>query len=136
MTYEENQPHFPEDGIDAHFTDEALLRQLYGQNFVLANVIQKAHFHLKFRKTFVPRSILTDKALKFLQSGVMYVHGKTKDHRPIIVFNAGPLRELIPSKQIDPTIFLTVHHYIASYLIQNSTIKGQNERWIIIVNVN
>lgn len=91
---------------------------------------------MKFRQTFVPRTILNDKALKLLHQGVLYVHGKTKDHMPIVICDCGSLRQLLRNNEIDPPTFLAVHHYISNYITSYMTIKGQNERWFVICNIN
>jgi hypothetical protein len=80
--------------------------------------------------------MLTDETLKLLNSGILYLHGRTMDMSPILVLDFIKLAELLNKKLINDGNFCALHNFFASYIINNMTLPGQVEKWVIITNIN
>jgi hypothetical protein len=59
-----------------------------------------------------------------MQSGVLYLHGVTKEYSPIVVLDLIKLGELLKKKLIDDRIFCNLHNLIAQYIRYNMLIPG------------
>lgn len=68
------------DGRDPFFTDMDILRMINGRRFDMNRIINDLYYHLQWRQTNFPMPRLTDKTLKLLNSGCMYIFGRTKDY--------------------------------------------------------
>ena len=64
-------------------------------------IIPDIVYHLEWRQTNVPIPRLTDPILKLVDSGLFYIHGRTKDLQPVLAMDAGKLQGLLQRKEIN-----------------------------------
>ncbi len=69
------------------------LRFLHGYKFDHEATLEALQSQLKWEEDFLPPK-LTDKSEEILNAGVIYLHGRDKNFRPFIVFNAHRLISL------------------------------------------
>ena len=93
-------------------------------------------FHLEWRQTNIPMPILTDRTVHLLRQGFLYIHGRAKDMSPIVMMDIIKLQELLDKKQIDPPTFCQLQAFVSHYLHHNMLLPGQQEKWIVIMNLN
>lgn len=115
----------PSQGVDALFSDSEILKFLYAYNWDLPMVVEKLHYHLQWRQTMVPRPKLTNKLLELLNTGLLYIHGRAKDHSPILVLSFAPMGPLLRNKQINAAEFGALYNFYARYMINNMMVQGQ-----------
>lgn len=84
----------------------------------------------------IPRPTLTNKLLKLLNTGLLYIHGRAKDHSPILVLSFAPMGPLLRNKDINAAEFGALYNFYARYMINNMMIPGQVEKWFCIANIN
>ena len=84
----------------------------------------------------MPRPRLQEDIHRLMQSGIVYIHGRTKDHSPILVLDFIKLSELLKKKQITNQSFCALHNHYGQYIDRNMLIPGQAERWVTITNIN
>ena len=73
--------------------------------------------HLKWLTT-IPRSPrLTDNALRLLQSGAFYLHGRDKYYRPCFIMDGGLMAEFAKTSPelVTPEIFQDLFLYMYNY---------------------
>lgn len=71
-------------GVDFHFSDQLLLRYLTARNFNVKQASELLLYQLEWRQTNVPIPLLTDKTLKLLSMGIIYLHGRCMDGTPLM----------------------------------------------------
>eukprot|EP01133_Synstelium_polycarpum_P015523 gene15523-18437_t len=84
----------------AFMTDMCLLRYLRARNFNIPKAEKLLRDTLEWRKTYRPQDVKLDDVASMARTGAIYVHGKDKRGRPIIV--ARPRRDTqknVPSEQ-------------------------------------
>lgn len=59
----------------------------YSGKFKLKEVYKKVSTHVEWRNNPLFHQ-LSDPNLEFLQTGILYIHGRDKQFRPIIILNA------------------------------------------------
>ena len=74
-------------GKDIFLNDDHLLRFIVARDLKMEDCVKDMLTHLQWRQCNLPMPILQDKTVKLLQYGIVYVHGRTKDLRPIIVLD-------------------------------------------------
>lgn len=74
-------------GRDHWFNDSYILRFLTARFFDLKKVVKELRSHLEWRQIYYPLPLLTKEGLNLLNSGFMYIHGRTKDLSPILVMD-------------------------------------------------
>jgi hypothetical protein len=99
-------------------------------------IIASVKIHLEWRQDNIPFPYLDDGSLALLHSGIMYIHGRCKDHSPILCLNFIMLSDLFKKKMMDEHKFCRIHNFFATYMQKNMLIPGQVERWCVILNVN
>jgi len=124
------------DGVDFHFTDGIILRFLVAMEFDMGPVADKVMQHLEWRQTLTPVPLLTDKTLKLLQMGLLFLHGRCKDGAPCLYLDFGKLEQMLDENLIDAASFASLHAFVAGYLAHNMLLPGQVEKWIAVVNIN
>lgn len=92
--------------------------------------------HMAWRQQNIPLPILNEKALNTLKTGVIYIHGRTKDLHPICILDIKNLAGLIERKEIDPESFGMLHNFMQNYMAHNMFVPGQVEKCLILVNLN
>ena len=65
------------------------------------DVIRDMYYHFCWRQNNVPLPRLTDASVKLLNTGVLYVHGVTKEHSPIVILDFIKLGELLRKQLIN-----------------------------------
>lgn len=65
------------------------------------DIISDMYYHFCWRQNNFPLPRLTDASIKLLNSGILYVHGVTKEYSPIVVLDFVKLGELLKKKLID-----------------------------------
>lgn len=75
--------------------DSQILRFCNGRRFQLESIIQDLYYHFCWRQNNFPLPPLQDASIKLLNTGVLYVHGLSKDHCPIVVLDFIKLGELL-----------------------------------------
>lgn len=73
-----------------------------------------------------------DETRTFINSGLMYVHGRDHRFRPIIVFNA----YRIDLKIINEDQMLKGITYLLEIVMKYYFIPGQVENWVLIMDLN
>ena len=71
-------------GVDFHFSDQLLLRYLTARNFNVKQAAEHLLYQLEWRQTNVPIPMLTDKTLKLMSMGLIYLHGRCMDGTPLM----------------------------------------------------
>lgn len=79
--------------------------------------------------------ILTDKTIKLLRTGLLYIHGRAKDFSPIMVLDVSMIASLFASRSIDEDSFCQLHNFVANYCKNNMMVAGQSDQWMSIVNI-
>ena len=85
-------------GRDYYFNDSYILRFLVARYFDLKKVIPELKAHLEWRQVYYPLPMLSKEGLNLLNSGFLYVHGRTKDMSPMLIMDWKNLGALIKSK--------------------------------------
>lgn len=123
-------------GRDPFLRDSDILRFLYGRKFVINDIIDDLYYHLEWRQTNSPQPMLTDDTLRLLNSGLLYMHGRTMDMCPILVLDFIKLAELLRKKIINHGNFCSLHNFYGNYIVNNMMVPGQAEKWVVITNIN
>lgn len=79
---------------------------------------------------------MTDRVLALLKTGYLYLHGRAKDHSPIIVLDMGKMVQLIKDKELDNFNFCGLFGFLATYIKSNMLLDGQVEKWLCLCNLN
>lgn len=93
-------------GTDTMFNDHDILKFIVAREWNLEVIIDHLYNHLEWRQTNIPLPFITDRTLRMLKKGVMYVHGRAKDMSPILVVNFAAIGEMIDENDIDADSFL------------------------------
>ena len=125
-----------ENGRDPFLGDSDILRYLYGRKFIMDDVIDALYYHLEWRQTNNPQPLLTDDTLRLLNSGILYLHGRTIDMSPILVLDFIKLADLLNKKLINDGNFCSLHNFFGNYIVNNMMVPGQAEKWVVITNIN
>lgn len=135
LTIDPNAVVDPTLGVDASFSDATFLLYWNAKNYDMQKTVMSIHHHMKYRQNFIPRPMLTDKVANLVNSGLYYIHGRSKFHSPIVVFNCAVLRDLWRAGQLDFEGFCGLQHYINRYMLQNMIVPGQVEKWLVISDI-
>lgn len=124
------------DGVHEIIDDSIILRLLVSRSFDYNVVKDDLLYHLEWRKSRVPISLLTEKTMFLLSKGFFYIHGRTKAGNPILFLDFKRMLPLMEAKEINPASFCALHHFYASYMVKNMLVPGQVEKWFTITNIN
>ena len=113
-----------------------LLRLAVSRHFRMDNIMTDLAEHMQWRQVNMPLPLINDKVINLLKHGVLYIHGRTKDLSPIIVLDIKELSGLIARNEIDAAGFCCLHNFLAHYVMHNMLVPGQQEKWIVICNLN
>lgn len=109
------------------WTDNMILRFLYSNNFKMNKTLSSAKDHTNWREAKLPIHI--DKPLEeFLNSGILYVHGRDQEFRPILVFNF----HLVNPKKINLELFSRAFIFMYEHVINEWLLPGQVENWVVL----
>ena len=96
------------------------------------------YLHLEWRQTNSPMAILNDKSLRILNLGLLYIHGRCKDGSPIVIFDMGRLVGVLKDKtnKLEEGVLGQVYNFMCGYIQRNMLVKGQVEKWMVVININ
>lgn len=112
------------------WTDNMILRFLYAMGFKLNKTLQAIKDHTVWRETFFPLQV-DDELRKYLNSGLIYVHGRDAQLRPIVVFNVS----MIDPKKTDLDLVIRTMTFWFEYIINEWMLPGQIETWVFLTNL-
>lgn len=112
------------------WTDGMILRFLYANNFKMTRTLSSIQDHTVWRETRLPVQI-DENLQKFLNSGLLYVHGRDSQFRPIVIFNVS----MVDPKKTDIDLVIKAMTFWLEYVIQEWMLPGQIENWVFIANL-
>ena len=87
--------------------------------------------HLVFTES-LKSCLIDDEILSFLRSGQLYIYGRDKNFRPIVVFSA---KKFKIEDGINEEKLIKCFTYFFEYLMNNLLIPGQVENWVQITDL-
>jgi len=112
------------------WTDNMIVRFLQANAFKLDKTLTCIKDHTSWRES-KPTVELTEPVRKFLEKGLLYVHGRDHKFRPIVVFSAYMLGE----KGMDVDLMIEALTFFFAFMIDNLLLPGQVENWIFITDL-
>jgi len=112
------------------WTDNYILRFLVANEFKLEKTLQDVKEHTYWRELKCPIQ-LTPKIESFLNSGLLYAHGRDHKFRPIVIFNVN----LIDRKTFDMDLVTDALTFWLKYIIDEWMLPFQVEHWVFICNI-
>jgi hypothetical protein len=109
------------------------LRFLQAKSYKIAETVKAIHKYINWMKSYFPIQ-LTNGAIEILNSGFIYGHGRDYRYRPIFVIRSEIYIKLAKNYSYDD--WLMALTYFCDYLVNNMTIPGQLENWIIIADMS
>jgi hypothetical protein len=131
--YNLNNPNKPLIISNDKVPEGEILRICQQNNFNFKEIIKNIFAYLDFLVNFFPIKI-TDKIIEILShTGYIYVHGRDRNHRPILIVRA----EGYLSNQSNYTLeeWLNATAYFYGYVIRYILIPGQVENWNMIGDI-
>jgi hypothetical protein len=119
--------------LPADWKECETLRFLQATHFKIHESIKLLHKHITWRKGYFPITI-TNHAIEILNSGFIYGHGRDYRFRPIFIVRSEMYMKL--AKQYSFEDWQMAIIYFSEYIVNNMTIPGQLENWIIIADVS
>ena len=117
-----------------YWIDSETIRFLQASDFKINNAIKIIKETVKWNNSYYPFQI-NDRIKQILNSGLMFLCGKDKKFRPVIICQAKKCSILLSEKfQIEEIQEAII--YFLNYVIQYHLIPGQIENWIIISDLN
>jgi hypothetical protein len=117
-----------------YWIDSETIRFLQASDFKINNAIKIIKETVKWNDSYYPFQI-NDRIKYILNSGLMFLCGKDKRFRPVIICQAKKCSILLSEKfQIEEIQEAII--YFLNYVIQYHLIPGQIENWIIISDLN
>nr|PVC53807.1 hypothetical protein MACL_00003461 [Theileria orientalis] len=109
-------------------TDGYILRYLISNAYNYANVLNDMYNHLKWRKSTLPiRRVDVESELA---RGFVYIHGRDKCMRPIIIIRCNSM-QACEHESILKTIY-----FVLELCIEKLLIPGQIEQWKVIIDLD
>ena len=105
-------------------------------------LLQASEFDIKKTYTTIKENIewlntipkdINDKIIHLLNSGFLYVHGRDRHFRPIIIVSVKMVKVIISQNYTFDDISQAII-YLTNYVIKYLLIPGQIENWIVIVD--
>ena len=116
--------------LTALWTDNMILRFLYASGFNMDKTLNSIKQHTTWRQTSLP--VHADAQLqRYLNSGILYMHGRDSHFRPIVVFNVN----LIDPKNCDYAAITKYLTFYFEFIINECMLPGQVESWVFVVNL-
>jgi hypothetical protein len=120
--------------INNKIPESEVLKIFQSYNFDFSQTIKALFEFLEFKDTFFPIKI-TDKTIEILShTGYLYVHGRDRFHRPILICRAESY--MLNIKKYNYDEWLNAIIYFSEYVINYLLIPGQIESWNIIADMN
>ena len=122
-----------------YFTERDWLKWIQASFYDVAKAGPKLLKHIEWARESSPENPrLTQNALKLLQSGAFYIHGRDKYFRPLFVMD-GALMGNLAKKQpelVTPEAFTELFVFYMNYCRKVLFLPGQVEQWITICDLN
>ena len=116
--------------LPKYWNDSESIRFLQASEFKIPNTIKLIKETLKFNESYYPFQI--NIRIKYiLNSGLMYLCGKDKKFRPIIIIQAKKTSNLL-SEEYEIEEIQEAIIYFLNYIIKYHLIPGQIENWVFI----
>jgi hypothetical protein len=107
-----------------------ILRQLQGHDYDMEKSFIDIKNEIIFKNEKLPIEI-NDDIRNVMKSGVLYIHGRDKNYRPLIVFNPGLFTSVICSLENWEKFGI----WFMEFLINESVLPSKSESWNIIVDL-
>ncbi|CEL93319.1 unnamed protein product [Vitrella brassicaformis CCMP3155] len=108
--------------------DNFLLRFLQGNGWDLCKTARDVMHHLEWRRTALP--VPLSHVQHLMHSGIIYLHGRDRCRRPIIVIRAKQLG------QVTQDAALKLAFYWLEYAVHNLMVKNRVEQWRVIIDLH
>lgn len=118
--------------LPKNWKPEESLRFLQASGFKIQDCIKLIRDSIEWKSTYFPFT-LTPKAFELLNLGFVYVHGRDKEYRPIIVLKADYYVKYAKEYSFDDWLMCII--YFMEYVVNNLLIPGQVENWNIITDL-
>ena len=115
--------------------DSESIRFLQASEFNIKKTITTITSQINWTDSFYPFQ-LTDNINLILNSGLMYMCGRDKNFRPIIIVKASKISYLVEKIKIKMEDIQKATAYFLNYIIIYQMIPGQLENWLIISDVS
>lgn len=106
------------------------LKFLIACSFDMKKSINGIQEYIEWRKNTLPIEP-TSTIMDYLNSGLLYMHGRDHRFRPLLYFNCYK----IDTKTIDVDQLMLSMGYFLEYMIHNALLPGQVERWIFTLDL-
>ena len=117
-----------------YFQDYFLLAFIYAEEGNLNKSYKRIIEYLKFCERTFPITISpSSKVIEILNKGFIYIYGRDKRFRPIIVCQANVFEKYYKEYQTEELLLAT--SFLCQFLINNMIIPGQYETWNMFVNL-
>ncbi len=117
-----------------YWIDSETIRFLQASDFKINNAIKIIKETVKWNNSYYPFQI-NDRIKYILNSGLMFLCGKDKRFRPVIICEAKKCSILLGEKYEIEEIQEAIIYFL-NYIIQYHLIPGQLENWIIISDLH
>jgi len=117
--------------LQSNWDDARLLRFLQANHWKIDKTLNAIRDNDASRRERIPAQ-KTPFLEKFLHEGIMYIHGRDRMYRPIVVFNA----YMIDPKKAEADDLINGLTYFFEFLINHILLPGQVENWIFILDLN
>ena len=113
-----------------NFSYPNIFRQLQGADYDIEKGFNEIEKEIKFKNEKLPIEIKED-FIKIINSGFLYVHGRDKYYRPLIVFNPG----LFNSIECSMENWENFGVFFMEFLVNKCLLPSKVENWNIIVDL-
>ena len=118
--------------INKHFKRDDKLRLLQGNYYNIEKAINNMMEIITYREEHMPIT-LNENALKILHKGILYIHGRDRCFRPIMILRASVLSETLLNEPAEwKEDILRIWLYVSLYTIDNLLVPGRWENWISV----
>ena len=124
----------PENKLPDYWNDAYNLAYIYSTECKIEKAYKRMIDYFKWYSEHFPMNIQPeDKAIKLLNTGFTYIHGRDHQFRPIIICQ--PYILLKNEKDYSDTDVVNASIFICQYMANYMLIPGQIENWIMFINV-
>ena len=112
--------------------DEEILRNMYANEYESDNTYTSIKFKHDYQKLNFPLQIDEDIA-ELINQGLIYIHGRDKNFRPIVLVNA---LKLTQKKWLQEHHLINLIVLLYSYMDEFMLVEGRIENFILIIDCN
>ena len=103
------------------------LRFLYGNHFKNKDTVTNINDHYAYKREISP-IILNEDMKKLIDNGLIYMHGRDKCFRPIVVFKSGSFTEV--GSSLEDALQAT--YFVSWMIIDHCMLQGKVENWVLV----